>query len=156
MFLLRTTSLFGILSLQYLLLLILMYHETKEQSRPPSSFAFYNPLTFYFEKELLCPYVLILHCRSWMPYNITVHFTGSSFNVLYHVINLFLNQVSKLQKCVSTSSAIYSLLFNVRKNATLVMGRLGPFEYALQDYGTPQCNWNLSKMFCLVCFNHDK
>ena len=115
MFLLRTTSLFGILSLQYLLLLILMYHETKEQSRPPSSFAFYNPLTFYFEKELLCPYVLILHCRSWMPYNITVHFTGSSFNVLYHVINLFLYQVSKLQKCVSTSSAIYSLLFNVRK-----------------------------------------
>ena len=64
---------------------------------------------------LLCPYVLILHCRSWMPYNITVHFTGSSFNVLYHVINLFLYQVSKLQKCVSTSFAIYSLLFNVRK-----------------------------------------
>ena len=140
MFLLRTTSLFGIFSLQYPLPLILMYHETKEQSRPPSPFAFYNPLTFYFEKELLCPYVLILHCRSWMPYNITVHFTGSSFNVLYHVINLFLYQVSKLQKCVSTSSVIYSLLFNVRKNATLVMGRLGPFEYALQDYGTPQCN----------------
>ena len=97
----------------------------KEQSKPPSSFAFYNPLTFYFEKELLCPHVLILHCRSWMPYNITVHFTGSSFNVLYHVINLFLYQVSKLQKCVSTSSAIHSFLFHVRKKCNTGYGEIG-------------------------------
>ena len=121
----RTTSLFGIFSLQYPLPLILMYHELKNRVNLLHLLPFTTHWLFYFEKELLCPYVLILHCRSWMPYNITVHFTGSSFNVLYHVINLFLYQVSKLQKCVSTSSAIYSLLFNVRKKCNIGYGEIG-------------------------------